>query len=157
MEFSNNFYVAVKDKVTGQGAFELVINRYTGFVHPEPQSMMWNTAYGSMTGRGGCGYGKMGPAQGPGVTGPGYGSPSILAKIRTSPMSLAQARSQAQKFLDAQLPGTKTDEAITFPGYYTLDVVKEGKPMGMLSVNAYTGQVWYHTWHGAFLQERDLD
>jgi len=21
----------------------------------------------------------------------------------------------------------------------------------MLSVNGYTGQIWYHTWHGAFV------
>jgi hypothetical protein len=27
---------------------------------------------------------------------------------------------------------------------------------GMLSVNGYTGQIWYHTWHGAFVQMKDL-
>ncbi|HEV2356482.1 MAG TPA: hypothetical protein VGZ23_02565 [bacterium] len=48
MEFSNNFYVAVKNKVTGEGAFELLVDRYTGFVRPEPQNMMWNTKYGHM-------------------------------------------------------------------------------------------------------------
>ena len=75
MEFSNNFYVAVKDKATGQGAFELLINRYTGFVHPEPQSMMWNTQYGHMTGfRGsrGFGGGMMGGGFGPGMMGSGF-------------------------------------------------------------------------------------
>lgn len=25
------------------------------------------------------------------------------------------------------------------------------KITGMLSVNGYTGQVWYHTWHGTFI------
>jgi len=28
---------------------------------------------------------------------------------------------------------------------------------GMLSVNAHGGAVWYHHWHGAFVQMRDLD
>jgi len=26
----------------------------------------------------------------------------------------------------------------------------------MLSVNATTGQVWYHTWHGEFLDKREV-
>jgi hypothetical protein len=73
------------------------------------------------------------------------------------PLTLAQSRVQAQQFLDAQVPGTQTDEAITFPGYYTIDVARNGHPIGMLSVNAYTGQVWYHYWHGTFIQEKDLN
>jgi hypothetical protein len=170
MEFSNNFYVAVKDKATGQGAFELLINRYTGFVRPEPQSMMWNTKYGHMGGWGDPGYGMMGrgydPGQGgpsyggPGMMRPGYGpygGPSVPGQYGTSPMSLVQARATAQQFLDARFPGTKTDEAIAFPGYYTIDVGGKGHPLGMLSVNAYTGQIWYHGWHGTFIREKDLD
>lgn len=27
----------------------------------------------------------------------------------------------------------------------------------MLSVNGYTGAVWYHNWHGQFIQEADLE
>ena len=54
-------------------------------------------------------------------------------------------------------PATKTDDASTFPGYYTLDVTRDGRTLGMLSVNAYSGQVWYHNWHGTFIQEKDLD
>jgi hypothetical protein len=29
-------------------------------------------------------------------------------------------------------------------------------PAGMLSVNGSGGQVWFHTWHGRFIQGRDL-
>ncbi len=146
MEFTNNFYVAVKDAATGQGAFEFLIDRFTGYVHPEPQTMMWNTTYGHMRGSGGSGYW--------GMMGPWYGGPR--AQNVTGPLALDQARAQAQRFLDLQFPGTKTSEAITFPGYYTLDVTRDGTPVGMLSVNAFTGQVWYHSWHGAFIQEKDL-
>ncbi len=174
MEFSNNFYVAVKYKVGGQGAFEFLIDRYTGAVHPEPQSMMWNTRFGHMAGTGGAGYsgGMMGQGYGGGTTGPGCGTmgPSMMGpgagpRIAgpTSPargaqsVTLAQAKALAQQFLDARLAGTTLDDAIAFPGYYTLDVARDGKVIGMLSVNAYSGQVWYHVWHGTFIQEKDLD
>jgi hypothetical protein len=41
----------IKDKSTGAGAFELLVNRYTGYVTPEPgPNMMWNTKYGAMSG-----------------------------------------------------------------------------------------------------------
>ena len=38
-----------------------------------------------------------------------------------------------------------------FPGYYTLETLKAGKITGMISVNASTGAVWPHWWHGAFI------
>ena len=71
MEFSNNFYVAVKSTATGEGAFELLVDRYTGFSRPEPQTMMWNTKYGHMAWWGGPGYGMMGSGAGTGNMGRG--------------------------------------------------------------------------------------
>ena len=167
MAFSNNFYVAVKNKATGEGAFELLVDRYTGFVRPEPQSMMWNTKYGHMAWWGGPGYGMMGPGSGPGMMGGGYGEPGGMmggygyaapgmVQSGGTPLTLAPAKVVAQQFLDTHLAGTKTDEALTFPGYYTIDVARNGQPVGMLSVNV-SGAVWYHAWHGTFLQEKDLD
>jgi hypothetical protein len=38
-----------------------------------------------------------------------------------------------------------------FPGYYTLETLKGGRISGMVSVNASTGAVWPHWWHGAFI------
>src|SRR3989304_8708000 len=50
MEFSNHFYVLVKEKSTGRGALELIVER-NGVLHPEPgPNMMWNTKYGHMAG-----------------------------------------------------------------------------------------------------------
>jgi len=170
MEFTNNFYVAVKEKTSGAGAFELLIDRYTGALYPEPgPNMMWNTKYGhgwgmgsygmggTMMGNGGMmGGGMMGSGGSNGGIGPGMmGLPSTPAV--TTAVTVVRARVLAQQFLDARIPGTKTDDASTFPGYYTLDVVRDGKTVGMLSVNAYSGQVWYHNWHGTFIQEEDLD
>jgi hypothetical protein len=31
----------------------------------------------------------------------------------------------------------------------------QGTVNGMLSVNASTGQVWYHSWHGRFIARED--
>ncbi len=59
----------------------------------------------------------------------------------------------AQKYLDVNLPGaTSENHADTFPGYYTLHVERDGKITGMLSVNAYSGQVFLHHWHGEFIE-----
>ncbi|MBS3736381.1 MAG: PepSY domain-containing protein [Candidatus Bipolaricaulota bacterium] len=49
-EYSHNYYVSVVEKDSGRGAFEILIDRYTGSYHSEPQSMMWNDKYGTMGG-----------------------------------------------------------------------------------------------------------
>ena len=125
MEFNNHFYAEVEEKSTGVHAFELLVNKYTGAVSPEPgPNMMWNTRYGHMN------SGNEGQAT---VTG-------------------EQAIKNAQAYLDRTLPGTKASEADEFYGYYTLHVLKQDKIYGMLSVNSYTGAVWYHSWHGEFVK-----
>ncbi|MPN19611.1 hypothetical protein SDC9_166983 [bioreactor metagenome] len=41
------------------------------------------------------------------------------------------------------------------PGYYTFDFGRQ-EIEGMLSVNAYSGQIWVHTWHGFYLGEMNV-
>lgn len=138
MEFQYNFYALVKEKSTGKGAFELLVNRYTGAVSPEPgPNMMWNTKYGMM---GGAWSGQPGAQPG--------------AMTVTSD----QARTAAQQWLDQNQPGSKPeDTSDTFYGYHTMDILNSnGQITGMLSVNGYTGQVWYHTWHGAFVAQKQV-
>lgn len=54
LPFATSFYVAVVDPTSGNGAFELRINRDGGGVHPEPgPTMMWNTEYSPMFGTNG--------------------------------------------------------------------------------------------------------
>src|SRR3989304_3513085 len=76
MEFQNNFYAVVKEKSTGTGAFELLVDKYTGTVYPEMgPNMMWNTKYGMMSGAGGMisgASGMMGNGAG-GMMGSGTG------------------------------------------------------------------------------------
>jgi hypothetical protein len=133
-EYTANFYVQVNDKSTGNGAFELLINKYTGSIYPEMgPNMMWNTQYGMMRS---------------GILGGIFGAPTT-----TMPVTAAQAITNAQQYLTTYLPGSTTGDVTTFPGYYTIEVLTSGTTSGMLSVNGYTGQIWVHTWHGTFIQE----
>lgn len=139
MEFQYNFYAIVKEKSTGVGALEVLINKWTGAVMPEPgPNMMWNTKYGMM-------------AQNP------WMAQHMGYTVRTGPMTVSanQAKQIAQTWLDQNQPGSTTETLDQFYGYYTLHILKNGKVTGMLSVNGYTGQVWYHTWHGAFVQMKE--
>jgi hypothetical protein len=140
MAFDSNIYVQVKEKSTGKGAFELLVNPYSGFVTPEPgPNMMWNTKYGHMAGFGGM------------VGGPW--------NRQTGPMTVTpdQAREAAQQWLKANLPSVGlSDELAQFYGYHTIDTMQDDQMAGMLSVNGYTGQVWYHTWHGKFMSEKEF-
>ena len=72
------------------------------------------------------------------------------------PVTTEQAKSLAQRFLDTQLPGIMVADADTFYGYYTLHTLRNGQVEGMLSVNGYTGAVWYHTWHGTFISMKEF-
>ena len=147
MEFSNQFYAIVQEKSTGIGAFEVLIDKVTGAMYPEPgPNMMWNLKYGMM---GGYGMGMMGGGYGYGGM---MGGTTELTLSPDMPVDEAQAVELAQKYLDTARPGTTADEeADAFYGYYTLHVLNDGQVTGMLSINGYTGQVWYHTWHGAFV------
>lgn len=70
------------------------------------------------------------------------------ARTQTS-VSAAEARERAGKW--AQDRGVEVGEADAFPGYYTLHTLRDGQVDGMVSVNASTGDIWYHDWHGSFL------
>ncbi|MCL4429924.1 MAG: hypothetical protein M1167_04140 [Chloroflexi bacterium] len=137
-EYSNNFYVQVTEKSTGNCVFELVVDKYTGAVFPEMgPNMMWNTKYATQTG------GMMS----------GYNYGNTVTPTTTTPVNTTQANANAQQYLNANYPGTTTGDVTTFYGYYTIEVLNNGNTYGMISVNGYTGQVWFHTWHGTFIQE----
>jgi hypothetical protein len=143
MEFSNHFYVLVTERTTGRGALELIVER-SGVVHPEPgPNMMWNTKYRHMGPR----FRGFGPH---GMRGRSVLSPS------GAPIAVDEAREVAARYLGRTPPGAAPDDGTAFYGYFTFDVERDGRPVGMLSVNAFTGGVWYHTWHGTFVSEREF-
>jgi hypothetical protein len=139
--FDNNAYARVTEKSTGASAFELLVNPVTLAVTPEPgPNMMWNTKYGHM---GGMMAGMMGSQPREATT--------------AMPVRAAGALKAAQAYLDQYLPGAKTaEDADTFYGYYTIDILRDGKLAGMLSVNGYTSQVFLHTWHGNFVESSEV-
>ena len=144
-EYTNNFYIQVHEVSTGNGAFELLVDKYTGNVYPEMgPNMLWNTKYTSTTGMMGLFSGFRG----------------MMGFQRTvsTPMTVTieQANTNAQQFLNTNFAGTTVGDTTTFNGYYTIEILSNGNLYGMLSVNGYTGQVWYHTWHGAFVQQKEL-
>ena len=141
MEFSNNFYVRVEERSTGINAFEVLVDRYTGRAMPEPgPNMMWNTKYGMMSGMMG---GMMGTSRG--------------TATADMPVTAQNASRYAQEWLDLNDHGAKVADPDTFYGYYTIDVSKDGSTYGMLSVNGYSGSVWYHTWHGKFIETMEYN
>lgn len=148
MEFADNFYAEVIEESSGVHAMELLIDKESGAVYPEyGPNMMWNTKYGMHSGSGWGGM--MGGMMG------GLGTEEPSADIPVSP---DQALQYAQRYLEAYIPGTQVaDEADGFYGYYTIHVLKDGQIYGMLSVNGYNGQVWYHNWHGQFVEMLELD
>lgn len=147
MIFDNHAYAQVVDSETGRGVFELLVDPSTGEVFPEPgPNMMWNTQFGMMAGNNSSmmGGNMMG----------NYGyAPNASINISTS-----EAVVIAQAYLDAYLPGKTTDEtADIFPGYYTLHILENEETVGMLSVNTYSGQTFYHNWHGELIDMSDED
>lgn len=155
MEFEYNFYAIVKEKATGIGAFELLVDKYTGYAYPEMgPNMMWNTKYGHMRGFGGMmGGGMMGGRWGGGNN--GWWGPNLQsAPTADMPITPEQATTKANEYLARYGAAQSVEEPVAFYGYYTLHTVgADGGVTGMLSVNGYTGAVWYHNWHGDFIQE----
>jgi len=159
MEFENNYYAIFYEKSTGVGAFELLIDKNggdgygrmrgmmgcQGLVYPEPgPNMMWNTKYHMMMGPGG-------------MMGSGGSFYSVDSSASAS-MSITadQAKIIAMNYLNQRLPGASLEDPDQFYGYYTIHIIKDGKVYGMLSVNGYSGDVWFHSWHGYFIQEKDF-
>ena len=125
-EYAQNFYVSIQEKGTGINAFELLVNKFSGAVTREPgPDMMWNTKYGMM------GFGR--------------------APTANMSVTADKAAEKAQRWLDTNIPGTKAETPDTYYGFYTIDISLNGSTYGMLSVNGYSGDVWYHTWHGQFI------
>lgn len=119
-------YVSIEEKDTGRGAFELLVNPYTGYVYPEQgPNMMWNEKYGMM-GRAMSGF------------------------SRGNQITPEDAVAIANSYLKKTFGDTfkVMDQGHAFYGYYTFHFQNGTQPEGMLSVNAYTGDVWFHNWHG---------
>ncbi|MGD2166193.1 MAG: hypothetical protein PVH50_11785 [Anaerolineae bacterium] len=131
MEFEHNYYAIAVETDTGVGVMELLVDKDTRMVGPEMgPNMMWNTKYGM------------------------HGAGSEMERsLDTNAIPPDDAVEIANRWLDQNRQGIVAEEhADPFYGYYTLHTLKNGHIEGMLSVHGTTGEVWYHTWHGEFVQ-----
>ena len=127
MQFDNGFYAELLDHA-GNRATEVLVDPQTAAVQIEwGPAMMWNTTYG------------MHPATGG----------------QTATVAPDQARRIADQWLNNNRPGEHAGEAESFPGYYTLHTLRGDQVISMLSVDANSGAVWYHTWHGRFIRMKE--
>ena len=139
MIFDNHAYVVVKEESTGIGAFELLVDPASQTAYPEHgPNMMWNLKYGGTNHQNMMG---------------GWDSTAPTDLSVDMSISPELAVELAKKYLDANITGATATTPTQFYGYYTIDFEKDGKVAGMLSVNGYSGQVFLHTWHGAFIEE----
>jgi hypothetical protein len=155
MIFDNNGYVIVKESSTGIGAFELLVDPVSQTAYPEHgPNMMWNLKYSGLNHDNMMNGGMMG---GYGNMMQGWNNTTPFDANAEMTVTYEQAVEYAQKYLDANFVGSATEHPMQFYGYYTLDFAKDGKIAGMLSVNGYSGQVFFHTWHGAFIEETEYE
>ena len=152
MIFDNHAYVQVIEKETGRGAFEVLVDPVTLAVMPEPgPNMMWNLKYSPMAAMMGSVMGPFGAAPAPGeMMGEGMMQEEGALEMPVSP---EEALEVAERFAELALNGAQVaDEATAFYGYYTVDILRDGVPVGMLSVNGFSRQVFVHHWHGDFVE-----
>ena len=109
--------------------------------------MMGGRTGGMMGGTGMMGAGMMGAMMGHHGAMPNW-TPSVSRAVDAT-----QARALADKWLAAQGAGLTSGDVDAFPGYFTFETLKGGKIAGMISVNAKTGALFYHWWHGTFVAE----
>lgn len=122
MQFDNQYYAEIVG-ADGELATEALVNPASGAVQIEyGPARMWNTRYGMMA----------------------------AGSATSGRITAAEAEEIADRWLADQGDLT-ADEAEELPGYYTLHTLRDGSVEGMLSVNSTTGDVWYHSWHGEFV------
>lgn len=130
MEFSKNFYIEVYEPDTGIGAMELLVDKSNGAIFQEyGPNMMWNIKYGM------------------------HSQIPLSQTDITMDISEDEAVGLAERYLaKTNIVELAGDEVEKFYGYYTIHTLTEdGDIAGMLSVNGFTGDVWYHNWHGIFI------
>lgn len=135
---NSNYYFSITEEETGKGAMELLVNPITGDVYPEyGPNMMWNTKYGMHSN--GSSFGMMSNIE--------FNSSDEVRFSDEDALEKANVYlSKIQNNLSAEIGGH------AFYGYYTFHVNEDENLEGMISVNSYTGEVWYHNWHGNVME-----
>lgn len=146
-EFRWTYQAEIVERSTGRHAFGLMVRRATARISPKAgPNVFWNTKYGLLTGEIGGGYGMLGRLL-PFDT----GNKEKMAVTEHEARSVAE---RALKGVDARL--SLDNATIIFYGFYEFQVAREGKLVGEVDVNGYSGQVWYKDWGEPQLSTQDL-
>jgi hypothetical protein len=154
-EYSNMYYAQVFEVSNGTGAFELAVDKTTGVVTPmQGATMLWNTKYGVNSSSGMMGYMYTTSSSG-GMMG-GNGMMNWLRGTPTTHMaiSMEQAKTFAQQYLDANQTGTTIGQVTTYYGYYAMQVMRNDNIVGMMSVYGSNGQVMYYSQMGTYMNQK---
>jgi hypothetical protein len=170
--FESGAYVVVEKAGSEEGAFELQVDPVTRRASVEfGPTMMWNTEFGLTSGQFPGPVLEMHPGLGrfdrvrgiPGAHGRragntlrffhrALGAAGLPAEAEGG-VTQDEALAIAERYLAAHARNlTLAREAQAFPGYYTIDILKDGVVHGLISVNAETGQVWPHVWRGEVVE-----
>ena len=143
----SDYYFSIYESETGMGAMELLVNPYSGSIRPEfGPNMMWNLKYGMHSGSGMMGRGMM-----------NRGSNDYSYSWNTDSFRNTISREDAVALASGYVERNTeegyyvADEGHEFYGYYTFHIEYSGGTAGMLSVNGFSGDIWYHDWHGTIL------
>lgn len=150
----SDYYFSITEEETGMGAMELLVDPYTGFIYPEfGPNMMWNLKYGMHNN---SGYGMMGIR---GMMSGNYYKKDLLDDkyLKRNEIHMKDAYDLAKLYIEKKTSSeyTVSQDGHEFYGYYTFHIEKDGATTGMLSVNGFTGEVWFHNWHGTVAQVID--
>lgn len=147
----SDYYISIIEKDTGRGAMEVMINPYTGEIYPEHSAkMMWNEKY-NMHG----GYSMMDNRRWNMMRGTHrYNSNNYNYNTSNSSNSDEISKEEAVKIADNYVKNniseefSVSEEGYKFYGYYTFYIRDQRDIIDIISVNYYTGEVWYRDWHG---------
>ncbi|RME43807.1 MAG: hypothetical protein D6791_14580 [Chloroflexi bacterium] len=86
----------------------------------------------------------------------GWGNPGT-----GEPLTIDEATTRAQEYIDSLgNPDLVLAEVMEFENNFYAEVREDSTGIHafeLLSVNGYTGAVWYHTWHGDFIGMQSFD
>lgn len=127
------YYLVLREKNQKKAAFGLMFDPVRGVVYPEyGPNMFWNQRFGMAF--------MMGWNQ----------------ETAREPINKKTALANAEEF--AHNNGlTVKNEGYQFSGYYSFYLEDKNQPLGLVSVNSYSGEVWVHNWHGNLIEIIDIE
>lgn len=78
----------------------------------------------------------------------------VVGLLATAPATASPLPSGARSLWPGGMMGGAVADPERFYGYYTPHNLRDGEIEGMLSVNGFTGEAWYHAWRGPFAHTR---